>query len=126
MDAIFQLYESILQLFVALWDIFYSLAVLLLQYAPLIAWVAYWLLAVNWVKFREVLAGGGWIGVVLIGFIMVLIWGLVAPPEREEPERRGDAVDVSCESAGSVAHASAVDAHRAVLGCVGGAERRRG
>ncbi|MBC8289651.1 MAG: hypothetical protein H8E37_04970 [Planctomycetes bacterium] len=81
MDAIFQLYESILQLFVVLWDIVWSLAVVLLQYAPLIAWVAFWLLAVNWVKYREVLASGGWIGVVLIGFIMVLIWGLVAPPE---------------------------------------------
>ena len=35
----------------------------------------------NWVKFRQVLVSGGWIGLVLIGFVMVLIWGLVAPPE---------------------------------------------
>lgn len=81
MDAILQLLDSILQLFVVLWDIVFALAVVLLQYAPLIAWVAFWLLAVNWVRFREVLVAGGWIGVVLIGFVMVLIWGLVAPPD---------------------------------------------
>lgn len=81
MDAIFQLLDSLLQLFVVLWDIAWSLAVVVLQYAPLIAWVAFWLLAVNWVKFREILASGGWIGVVLIGFVMVLVWGFVAPPE---------------------------------------------
>lgn len=81
MDALFQLLDSFLQLVVALWSAFYALIFLVLQYVPLIAWVAFWLLAVNWVKFRQVLASGGWIGLVLIGFVMVLIWGLVSPPE---------------------------------------------
>ena len=76
MDALFQLLDSLLQLVVALWGTVYALIVLVLQYVPLIAWVAFWLLAVNWVKFRQVLASGGWIGLVLIGFVMVLIWGL--------------------------------------------------
>jgi len=81
MDALYQLLDSLLQLMIALWSTFYSLAVLVLQYAPLIAWVAFWLLAVNWVKYRHVLANGGWIGLILIGFVMVLVWGLVAPPQ---------------------------------------------
>ena len=73
MDALYQLLDSLLQLMIALWSTFYSLAVLVLQYAPLIAWVAFWLLADNWEKYRHVLANGGWIGLILIGFVMVLV-----------------------------------------------------
>lgn len=81
MDAFLQLFDSLLELVKAVWGIAYALIVLFLQYVPLIAWVAYWLLAVNWIKFRETLASGGWIALVFIGFIMVLVWGFVAPPE---------------------------------------------
>ena len=52
----------------------------ILPWTALIAWVAFWLLAVNWVKFRQVLVQGGLIGLVLIGLCMILLWGLIAPP----------------------------------------------
>ena len=58
-----------------------SLLALIVPWTPLIAWVAFWLLAVNWEKLYPVLAKGGAIGVLLIGLMMVLVWGLIAPPE---------------------------------------------
>ena len=74
------LLTDIQKLLSASWDVVISLLVLVLPWTPLLAWVAFWLLAVNWVKLREVMIRGGWIGVVLIGLVMVLVWSLVAPP----------------------------------------------
>ncbi len=34
----------------------------------------------NWTKLRSVLLQGGWVGLVLLGFLAVLVWGTVAPP----------------------------------------------
>ena len=64
----------------AVWHLVISILQLVLPWTPLISWLAFWLYAVNWVKLREVLAQGGWIGVLAIGFMMVLIWGVIAPP----------------------------------------------
>ena len=55
---------------------------LLLPWFPLAVWIGFWLCAVNWNKLRDVLVSkGGLLGVLLIGAIWVLIWGVVAPPE---------------------------------------------
>jgi hypothetical protein len=75
-----ELMTNLQVLFAAGWNVLVSLLGLLLPWTPLIAWVAFWLLAVNWVKLREVMIQGGWIGVVLLGLMMVLVWGVVAPP----------------------------------------------
>jgi hypothetical protein len=75
-----ELIANLQTLLVASWNVIISLLALVLPWTPLIAWVAFWLLAVNWVKLRDVMIQGGWIGVVLIGLMMVLIWGVVAPP----------------------------------------------
>lgn len=77
----YQLLDSILNLVIAFWNVARDLFVLLLPWTPLVAWVAFWLLAVNWVKYRAVLIKGGWTGVFFIGLMMILIWGLIAPPE---------------------------------------------
>ncbi len=74
------LLTNLQNLLAAGWDVVISLLVLILPWTPLLAWVAFWLLAVNWVKLRDVLLRGGWIGVVLLGLVMVLVWSLVAPP----------------------------------------------
>ena len=76
-----ELITNLQTLLSASWNVLVSLLGLLLPWTPLIAWVAFWLLAVNWVKLREVMIQGGWIGVALIGLIMVLVWGVVAPPD---------------------------------------------
>ena len=75
-----QLLTSLQSLLAASWEVVIALLVLILPWMPLLAWVAFWLLAVNWVKLRDVMLRGGWIGVVLMGLVMVLVWSLVAPP----------------------------------------------
>lgn len=76
-----QLFESLQHLLVAGWEVIVSLLAVLLPWAPLWAWVAFWLLAVNWVKLREVMTTGGLMGVLLIGAVMILVWAMVAPPD---------------------------------------------
>lgn len=75
------LVNSVVQLFEALINLLGSLGLLIQPWLPLIAWIAFWLFAVNWVRLRRVLLDGGWIGLLLIGVVWVLIWGTVAPPE---------------------------------------------
>jgi hypothetical protein len=73
------LFDALLQFGASLWDLLTALLVVLAPWTPLLAWVVFWLLAVNWIHLRETLAKGGWIGLVLIGFVAVLVWGNVAP-----------------------------------------------
>ncbi len=75
-----QLINSLQDFLVAGWHLVISILVLVVPWTPLIAWVAFWLLAVNWEKLYPVLAKGGAIGVILIGLMMIVVWGLIAPP----------------------------------------------
>lgn len=75
-----ELIHNLQVLLVAGWNVIVSLLGLMLPWTPLIMWVAFWLLAVNWVKLREIMIQGGWIGVVLLGVMMIVVWGVVAPP----------------------------------------------
>jgi len=74
------LWDNLVSLFLALWGVLVSLAALVAPWTPLAAWIIFWLFAVNWERLREVMVQGGWIPVVLIGFVMVLVWGTIAPP----------------------------------------------
>lgn len=76
-----------MELLISFWNVIVSLAVLvwtlilfLAPWTPLIAWVAFWLLAVNWRELYPVLMKGGWIGVVLTAFLAVIVWSSIAPP----------------------------------------------
>jgi hypothetical protein len=73
------LLDAISQLGHSLWDLLAAIVTILIPWTPLAAWIVYWLLAVNWVKLRETLARGGWVALVLIGTVMVLVWGSIAP-----------------------------------------------
>lgn len=75
-----QLLTSLRNLFSASWDVLLAILALLVPWTPLIAWIAFWLFAVNWEKLYKVMVKGGWVGVVLIGLVMILVWGVVAPP----------------------------------------------
>jgi hypothetical protein len=77
MDAVF---ESLKDLCLALAVLAVNVGRVLLPLIPLVAWVAYWTFGVNWTKLRAVLLQGGWVGLVLLGFLAVLVWGTVAPP----------------------------------------------
>ncbi|MGQ0637199.1 MAG: hypothetical protein ACT4QC_21530 [Planctomycetaceae bacterium] len=74
-----QLFDALLQAALSLWELFTALLAVIVPWSPLIAWIAFWLLAVNWVRLRETLAKGGWIGLALIAAVTVLIWGSVSP-----------------------------------------------
>ena len=74
------LLDSLKELIIAVWNVADSLFFLILPWAPLIAWVAFWLLDVNWVKYRAVLLKGGWTGLAFVALMMIMIWGLIAPP----------------------------------------------
>lgn len=77
MDA---LLHSLLEFLIAGWQVFTALIALLLPWIPLAVWVGFWLFGVNWLKLRQILLQGGLIGVLLIGLVMILVWGMVAPP----------------------------------------------
>lgn len=83
MDA---LGDSLLQLWFAILNLVATIGEVLEPWWPLIlglgAWVVFWLFAVNWTRLWEVLFSGGMIGLLLIGAMAILVWGVVAPPER--------------------------------------------
>ena len=46
---------------------------------PLLCWAAFWLFAVDWTRMRQIMLKGGWLGVVLIGAVMVIVWQQISP-----------------------------------------------
>jgi hypothetical protein len=72
--------QSFIELLTALGGLAVALGRVLVPFIPLVAWIAFWTLAVNWTKLRLVLLQGGWIGLALIAAVAVLVWGTVAPP----------------------------------------------
>jgi len=74
------LQHSFVDLLTALWQLSLALLAVIRPWAPLYAWIAFWALAVDWVKLRLVLVRGGWIGLVLIAVVATLVWGMVDPP----------------------------------------------
>lgn len=76
----YALLESLVQLLVALWDVVVSLIAIVVPWLPLIGWIAFWLCAVDWTKFRVQLLKGGWIGLLLIALVAILCWWAIAPP----------------------------------------------
>ncbi len=75
-----QILASLVEVFFAVWGLLLAVLTLVAPWTPLIAWLAYWLFAVDWPKLWPVMARGGWIGVIFIGLVMALVWGVVAPP----------------------------------------------
>jgi hypothetical protein len=70
----------------ALWDIVVGVGLLLrwllyvaLAWSLTIAWVAWWLWGVNWVKARAALAQGAWVPVLLLIVLGALAWSQIAP-----------------------------------------------
>ena len=80
MDALLELLQSLLNVFWSLLDVIVAFVHVILPWLPLLAWIAYWSLAVNWVKAFDIFRRGGYIGVLLLMFVAVIVWGAVAPP----------------------------------------------
>jgi hypothetical protein len=73
------LFDAISGFGVSLWELLGALVALMIPWTPLAAWIVFWMFAVNWVKLRVTLAKGGWIGLALIGAVMILVWGSISP-----------------------------------------------
>ena len=80
MDALSELLQNLITLFWSVLDVVLALLRVIVPWLPLLAWIAFWTLAVNWVHAFDILRKGGFIGVLLLMFIAVLVWGTVAPP----------------------------------------------
>jgi hypothetical protein len=75
------LQNSLLELSFAIMDLVMVLGGIILPWLPLVAWLGFWLFAVNWTKLRvQLTQGGGWIGLLLIAIVWILVWGVVSPP----------------------------------------------
>lgn len=80
MDAVIELFQSLVNVLWSLLDVVVALVRVIIPWLPLLAWIAYWSLAVNWFRAFDVLRRGGFLGVLLLMFLAVLVWGAVAPP----------------------------------------------
>lgn len=80
MEALYDLLSSVLDVFWSLLNVVVNLVRVVLPWLPLFAWIAFWSFAVNWGKVFPVLRRGGLIGVLLLMFVAVLVWGSIAPP----------------------------------------------
>ena len=84
-DILANLLNSIVDLLGATWAVLLSILALVVNppVLPLLAWGAFWLFAVDWDRLRELLLKkGGCVATILIGVVMVLVWGVVAPPDQ--------------------------------------------
>ena len=80
MDAVIELFQSLVNVFWSVLNVVVALFRVIVPWLPLFAWIAFWSLAVNWAKAFDILRKGGFIGVLLLMFVAVLVWGAVAPP----------------------------------------------
>ena len=80
MDAVFDLFSSLSNVFWSLLEVVVNLVRLILPWLPLLAWIGFWTFAVNWSKAFPILRRGGFVGVLMLMFVAVLVWGAAAPP----------------------------------------------
>jgi len=80
MEALFDLFSSLLDVLRSLLDVVVNLVRVILPWLPLLAWIGFWTFAVNWAKAFPILRRGGMLGVFLLMFVSVLVWGAVSPP----------------------------------------------
>ena len=74
-------WQRLLEIFNLLGDLLKPLVVFLGQWLLLIAWLAWWLWAVDWRKVWPVLAQGAWLPAVLLMLLASLVWAEMAPSD---------------------------------------------
>lgn len=81
MDAFIELCQNLIELFWTLLAVVVALFHVVLPWLPLLAWIGFWTLAVNWVRAWDAIIRGGWTGVLLLMIAAIMVWGAVDPPE---------------------------------------------
>jgi hypothetical protein len=76
-----ELWDTLGQLVVNLGTLLVLLLALALRWSLVIAWLAWWLFAVDWKKVWPVLARGAWAPVLLLLLIVALVWAQLEPAE---------------------------------------------
>ena len=76
---VLEIIQTLTQLVTTLGTLILEIGALALRHALLIAWVAWWLWAVNWTKAWGALARGGWMVLVLLTVVSALVWSAIAP-----------------------------------------------
>lgn len=71
--------ETLGQLFIVLGQLLVQVLALGVQWILLIAWIAWWLLAVDWRKAFPVIRSGGWAPLVLLTIVVALAWSRLQP-----------------------------------------------
>jgi len=67
-EAVGQILLAMQQIVTAIGSVVFTSPVL-----PLLCWAGFWLFAVDWTRLRQIMLGGGWMGVLLIGVVMVIV-----------------------------------------------------
>jgi hypothetical protein len=80
MESLMLVLQSLLNVFTSLLALAMAIVMAIVPWLPVLAWVGFWLFAVNWNKVFPIMWRGGFIGVLLLMFVSVLVWGAVAPP----------------------------------------------
>lgn len=74
-----ELWQTLGELGRVLFTLVVALLALALHWSLLIAWVAWWLGAVNWRRAWPALAAGSWAPAVLICLVSALVWSQITP-----------------------------------------------
>jgi len=74
------LLQALLNLLTAILEVVVAVGGIIVPWLPLIAWAAFWALAVNWQRLAAVIRSGAFVGIAMIALVSVLVWGCVAPP----------------------------------------------
>jgi hypothetical protein len=81
MTAVTELWDAIVQIGTGLSRLVLVLGQFALAWSLLIAWLAWWLLAVNWRRLWPVLAQGAWAPVLLLLVISAAVWSQIDPTD---------------------------------------------
>ena len=73
-DALEQILLGFKQILTVVASVIFTAPVL-----PVLAWALFWLFAVDWTRLRQIILKGGWLGVVLVGVVMVVVWQQIVP-----------------------------------------------
>ena len=76
-----ELGETFIQFVVVFFKLLVELSALALRWSLLLAWLAWWLWAVDWKKTWSFLGRGAWAPLVLLLLISALVWSRLAPSE---------------------------------------------
>ncbi len=81
MEQLGTVFQSLWQIVLNVGELAVQLLLLAMHWSLLIAWVAWWLLGVNWTRVWPALARGAWVPLALLIVVSALVWSRIAPSD---------------------------------------------